>query len=429
MTAGIATVFPAALALQLQTGLTFDEPMRALAAIVGFAVAAAVVVAGVSLTYRWYFRQAVPQGVTLFIGVAVVALYLNTVTLGEVVVGGGGGLFRVDTALFQVVALGAAAVVSPVGRAAGDRIATDVFAFTGARELEGELSKVVRSVGRVTAVTLPDEVEDIEEYDRVAPEIKEEIAGKTLLFPRKLTVAELRDRLVTRLKEDYDIGHVDVDLTDEGTVEYLAVGSRAAGLGPTLAPGGAAVAVRADPANTASPGDTVQVWSPPPDPEYVLTAELRATAGDVATLAVDESEAEKLSESTRYRLATLPADPRADREFASLLRSADETMAAVTVGEGSALDGGTVGDIDAAVVAVRPAGKPIQALPDRTHELGAGDALYAIARPEVIRRLESQAAAAGSDGGTDVGPDAEAEGDDSTDSASTGDDAGESETR
>jgi hypothetical protein len=394
------------------TGLTFAEPMRAIAAIAGFAFAAAVVVAGVALTYRWYFRQGLPQGITLFIGVAVVALYLNTVTLGEIVVGGGGGLFRVDSALFQVVALGAAAVVSPLGRAVGDRLATDVFAFAGARELEGELSTVVRSVGRVTAVTLPEAVEDIEEYDRVAPEVKAEIAGKTLLFPRKLTVAELRDRLVTRLKEDYGIGHVDVDLTDEGTVGYLGVGSRAAGLGPTLAPGGVAVAVRADPAHSASPGDTVQVWSPPPDPEYVLTAELRATAGDVATLAVDESEAERLAEPTRYRLATLPADPRADREFASLLRGADETMAAVTVGEDSALDGATVDDVPAAVVAIRPAGEPIVALPERSRALAAGDDVYAIARPEAIRRLESRAAAAGSDGGVDEAPEADTDAED-----------------
>lgn len=385
------------MALQLQTGATFDEPIRAVTIISGFALVSIAVCAGVALAYRWYFRQEVPQGVTLLLGISAVALYLNTVTLGEIVLGTGGGLFEVDTALFHVVTLGVAGLVAPLGRRIGDAIATDVFAFTGAKELEGELSKVVRTVGRVTAVTLPDEIEDIEEYDRVDPSIKEEMAGKTLLFPRQLTVVELRDRLVNRLKDDYGVGHVDVELTDEATVEYLGVGSRAAGLGPTLAPGGAAVAIRADPANSASPGDTVQVWTPPPDPEYVLTAELRATAGDVATVAVDEAEAGELSESIRYRLATLPAETRADREFASLLRASDETMAAVEVGAGSELDGATVGGLDAAVVAVRPAEAAIEPIPKRSRALGTGDVVYAIARPESLRKLESQATPGGSD--------------------------------
>lgn len=379
----------------LQTDVTFGEPMRALATIAGFAVVAGAVVAGTSLAYRWYFRQDVPQGIALLVGIAVVALYLNTVSLGEVVSGADGSLFRVETALFQIVALGAAAVVSPLGRTIGDRIAVDVFAFSGARGL----SKMVRSVGRVTAVTLPEEIEDIPEYDRVEPRVKAELAGETLLFPRQLTVAELRDRLRTRLKEDHGIAHVAVELAEDGTVEYLAFGSRAAGLGPTLAPGGAAVAVRADPANGASPGDVVQVWTAPPDPKYVLTAELRATAGDVATLAVDDTEAERLAETTRYRLATLPTEPRADREFASVLRVADETMAVVEVSEGSALVGVAVGDIDASVVAICPAGEPIQPIPERSRTLVAHDDVYAIGRPEVLRRLESRAAPATPPGG------------------------------
>lgn len=379
------------MSVALQTGVTFAQPVRALATISGFALVAVATAAIVALSYRWYFRQDVPQGVTLLLGVSVVALYLNSVTLGEIVGGTGGGLFQVDTAFFHVVTLGVAAVVTPLGRRLGDALATDVFAFTGGRELEGELSKVVRTVGRVTAVELPEEIEDIDEYDRVDPATKAELAGKTLLFPRRLTVAELRDRLVTRLKVDYGVGHVDVDLTEDGTVEYLGVGSRAAGLGPTLAPGGAAVAIRADPANSASPGDVVQVWTSPPEPSYVLTAELRATAGDVATVAVDEAEADELSETVRYRLTTLPAEPRADREFASLLRAADETMAAVEIGADSALDGATVGDLDAAVVAVRPADRPIEPIPKRSRPLTAGDLVYAIARPEALRKLESAA--------------------------------------
>jgi hypothetical protein len=301
----------------------------------------------------------------------------------------------------------------------GDRVATDVFAVAGAKELDAEVSRIVRTVGRVTAVTLPeaDDVEDMESYDPVSAELKEEMGGKTLLFPNRLTVEELRDRLITRLKDDYRVGYVDVELTGRGVVEYLAVGSRAAGLGPTLGHGTVAVSLRADPANAASPGDLVQVWRSggvapePPEsddtgsdddrvepaegtrrpPERLFTAELRATSGDVVTLAADAADAAKVDATTTYRLVSLPAEPRADREFASLLRVADETMAAVTVPEGSEVVGETLGSLDVTVAAVRPASGAVQAIPTRSRPIEPGDTLYVVARPEVLRRLEARA--------------------------------------
>jgi len=64
-----------------------------------------------------------------------------------------------------------------------------MFALSGAKQLEGELSGVVRAVGRFTAVvTLPPvgEIGDMDTYDPVSPEKKVELAETTLLFPRKL---------------------------------------------------------------------------------------------------------------------------------------------------------------------------------------------------------------------------------------------------
>jgi hypothetical protein len=231
----------------------------------------------------------------------------------------------------------------------------------------------------------------MEGYDPVAGDVKESLAGKTLLFPRRLSVAELRQRLVTRLADDYGVGHVDLDLDADGTVSYLAVGSRAAGLGPTLPAGAVAVAVRADPPPTAGVGDVVQVWRTTPEPKRVATGELRATEGDTATLVVDEADAESLRSDEQYRLLTLPAEPQADREFAGLLRAADETMGVVTIGEGSGLVGSTVGDLAVSVAAVRPAGGTVEAIPGRNRTVVAGDTLYVIARPDLLRKLEGQA--------------------------------------
>ncbi|WP_058366513.1 hypothetical protein [Haloparvum sedimenti] len=401
--------------LQASGGATFNEPMRAAATLVTFAVVAAVAAGSAAVAYRWYFRERVGEGIAALVGVAVVALYLNTASLGAVIGGTEYELLRLDAVFFNVVAIGVAAAAAPVGLHIGDGLATNFFAVAGGKRLEGEVSDVVRTIGRVTPVTLPavDDIGDMDAYEPVDPETKTEMAEKTLLFPRRLTVEELRDRLVTRIKEDYGVGYVDVDVTADGEVEFLALGSRAAGIGPTLAPGTAAVAVTADPANAATPGDVVQVWKPggaadeaeaagaggtgesgeaAPRPTRVANAELRATVGDVATLALDEADASALDDRTNYRLATLPAEPRADREFATVLRGADETMSAVVLESGSPLVGTTVADVSAVVAAVRPAGGSVQAIPPRAYAFAAGDTAYLVGRPDELRRFEALAA-------------------------------------
>ena len=368
--------------------------LRVLTQLLAFGVGAALVSALAALSYRWYTKLRLPLWLSILLGLSAVALALSA----------GGGfpdllvretdVFSTGRIAFNALALGIGATAAPAGRLVGDRVATDVFAVAGARELDVEVSRIVRSVGRITDVTLPedaDDIADIEGYDPVTPATKETLAGKTLIFPRRLSLVELQERLVTRLQDDYDVGHVDVELAAGGTVEYLALGSRATGIGPTLAPGTVAVAVRADPANAASPGDRVQVWRADTgaDPERVLTAELRAHVDDVATLAVAEEEAARLDAAATYRLVTLPAEPQAEREFASLLRAAEETMYVVHVAEGSDLVGAAVETLDATVVAVTGADGAVDDLPD-DRTLAPGDAVYVVARPEAYRRLDAR---------------------------------------
>jgi hypothetical protein len=375
----------------LQTLPAVDPALlRTVARVLAFALSSFLVATVAATVYRWYARERVSLGPPLLLGLAVVAVYLNTVgVFGDVLGAASAPLFRLDAVVVNVVSLGVAALAAPLGRSVGDRIATDVFAVAGASDIDAEISRLVRSVGRVTQVAVPDaeDIEDIDGYDAVSAATKAEIGDSMLLFPRRLTVAELRGRLVTRIKEDHGVGHVDVELDENGAITYLALGSRVAGIGPTLGPGTVAVAVRADPPSGASAGDVVQVWRTDPA-ERVCSAELRAAAGDVVTLAVDEADAPRLDASTDYRLVVLPSDPGVDREFAGLLRAADETMAVVTVGEGSALVGETVGAVDATVVAVR-AGGGVDAIPPRSRELAVGDVVYAVARPETVRRLEA----------------------------------------
>ena len=358
--------------------------------VVGVAVLGAAGAAAPAFVHRLFTRDALDRGVSLLIGLSVAALYLNVRTsIGEVVLGETAVLAG-GAVLFNTVALGAAALATPAGHAAGDRVARDFVSVSGARELDGEVGRLARTVGRVTTVTVPDDIGDIDGYDPVPETTKAALAGTTLVFPRKVSADALRERLAMRLKEEYEVGYVDAEF-DGGDLDTLSLGARQAGLGPTLAPGDAAVPIRADPPNAASPGDVVQVYERGPEPTRVATAELRATAGDVVTVACEVPEARAIT-GGEYRLVTLPAEPRVDREFASLLRAADETMATVTVGAASELVGTTVGDIDATVAAVRDADGGVEAIPARDRPLADGETLYVVARPEAIRALTERAA-------------------------------------
>ncbi|MFC7153957.1 potassium transporter TrkA [Halomarina halobia] len=353
------------------------------ALVVSLGLVAGAVAAGVAVAHRWYARGGIPEGLAVLAGVSVVAVALNTTAvLGGVI--DGVGTIDETKALVNVAAFLAGAAAAVAGARVGDALAVNVF-----EEDLPEVGRIVRSVGRHITVTLPEEIADMDDHDPVPPEVKAELACRSLSFPRGLTVDELRSRLVTRLKADYGVGYVDLDITEDGEVEYLAVGSRVAGIGPTLAPGSAAVAVRADPAFSASPGDLVQVWDDDPL-ALVTSAEIRAVAGETVTLALDASDADRLDSSDRYRLVTLPAEARSDREFAALLRAADETLGVVAVAEGSPLAGLAVGAIDASIVAIRGE-EGVAALPKRGRRLAPGETVYALARPDVLRRLESAA--------------------------------------
>jgi hypothetical protein len=375
--------------------------LRVGAQVVGLATLAGGLAAAVAFGYRWYVRDRVPRGLALLAGVAGVAVYLNTTAaLGQAITGTADPT-DVEVALFNIAAFATGTAGAALGRRLGDRVALATVA--GGEAVDDSVGRLVRTVGRTITVDLPEELDDAVGYDPVPEGTKESLAGRTFVFPRRLTVSELRDRLVERLRTDYAVGHVDAELAADGTVEYLALGARPAGLGPTLPPATKAVAVRADPAFAASAGDTVQVWETDPM-ERLLTAELRGTSGDVATLAVDAADTPKLDPDTAYRLVTLPADDRPDREFVSLLRAARETFSSVTVAADSPLAGLPVGALSLVAVAVESPDGGTVTLPERGHTLAAGDTLFAIASPETLRRLERAAdPARGTEPGADAG--------------------------
>jgi hypothetical protein len=404
----------------LQLGALADEQTLVSAGlgVLGLATLAATLAGLAAVLYRWYTREEIPAWLATLVGASGVALYLNAVGLFQRAVGTGAPeIFAPTTVLVNAVTIGTAIVVSPAGRAVGDRLTTSAFAVAGSRQLDTEVSRLVSSVGRVRPIELPEsaaEVDDIEGYDPVRPTIKAELAGKTLLVPRHLRGESLRERVVTRIKEDYGVGYVDLELDDDGTVTRLGLGRRVAGIGTTLAPGFAAVAVDADPGAGASAGDAVQLWrrvepaerDRPAEDESVeagsakrvASGELRAAGEDVATVILDEADAAALDPDERYRLLTVPTDPGAEREFTSLLGAADETMDVVTIEAGSALDGAALRTVPGTVAAVRASDGPIEPTPPRSRELKPGETVYLVARPERLREAAELASTPADDG-------------------------------
>lgn len=362
------------------------------ARILGPAALSGATAGGVAVGYRLYARERLPARLAILVGLSAVAVWLNTLVALRQYIDPGTAPFDAGAALVTVTTFVVAGVAAQGGRHLGDRIARESTVLAGSRAIEGEVSPLIRAVGRVIAVELPVTIDDVTGYDPVREELRESLAGTTMLFPRGLTVAELRERLVARLKEDYDVSQVDVDLSSDGGVEYLALGRRAAGLGPTLSPGHVAVALRADPAPEASPGDAVQLWTDDP-PGRVATGELRGVTDGVATVAIEEDDA-GIDRGRRYRIVTRSPDSRPDREFATVLRAADETTGTSTVAADSELVGREVRAVGASVAAIRTMEGDLEALPSPSRALAAGERIYAIGRPEVLRRLESRASGA-----------------------------------
>ncbi|MFP8956035.1 potassium transporter TrkA [Natrialbaceae archaeon A-CW3] len=384
----IATI---AVGQSVDSGIVVDVIVR----ILGFALLAGGVGFAVTVAYRWYSSESIPEGVAVLSGVALVAVWLNTQTVLQDAIIGDADVLAPSTALFTVGTFAVSAIAADAGRRIGEYVASEA-GFTSPTSID-EVGQFVRAAGRVITVDLPTEIEDAAGYDPVDEATRAAIAGRTLVFPRRLTVDELRDRLRKRLEADYRIGYVDVDLDADGTVGRLAVGTTPVGIGPTLAPGSVAVAVRGDPAHDATPGDTVEVWSADGDQvRRIATGELRGTVDDVVTLALDTSDAAGLETGQEYRLVTRPGTADAARALRALLRTTAETVTAFSIEAGDSLVGERVDSLPGLVLAIdRSSGEGAASassvpFPEPDRRLEVGDTCFVLADVDAISRLRSR---------------------------------------
>ncbi len=355
--------------------------------LIGLSLLAAFVSGSISFFFRWRTHSQLPEGPALLLGLGAVTLYLNTNIVLIQFLGAEGEVLTTTAVATNLLIFAISTVAAAAGWQVGDRFGQSERFHPS---LQPSLSPLVKATGRTSSVTLPSRIEDIDGYEPVPAETKEAMAGESFTFSRRMTVDALAGELETRIRTEYDVAHVDIEVSVDGEIAFLAVGGRATGIGPTLPPESTATAIIADPAFSASPGDTVQIWH---GDRKVGIAELRATTGETVTVAGQESLISELSPDIEYRLMTLPAEERVDRLFAGMLRRAVETMSTVTVQEGSTLDGMTISSLGIPVVAVTDAGGDTETIPDHKRELTVGDELSVLGHPATLRRVEAAASA------------------------------------
>lgn len=353
--------------------------------LIGLALLAALVSGSFSFFFRWRTQSQLPEGPALLLGLGAVTLYLNTNIILVQFLGADGEALTSNAIFTNLLIFAVSTVTAAAGWQAGDRFGqSDRFRPT----FQPNLSPLVRATGRSLTVELPDTIADIEGYEPVAESQKEAIAGESYNFSRRITVDALAQQIETRIRTEYDVGHVDIDVTVDGEVSYLAVGGRATGIGPTLPPHMTATAITADPAFSAGSGDTVQIWD---GDKRVGTAELRGTAGRTVTVASRDTLIKQLDPETAYRLLTLPAEERVDRVLAGMLRRSVETMGTITVKPDSTLAGRSLRDLGVPVVAVESEDGTTETVPERTRQIMAGETLSVVTHPTVLRRIEAAA--------------------------------------
>ena len=136
----------------LQSGLSASDPVTLAGQLLGIGIAAATAAGLVAVGYRWYVRERVPTGLGVLFGLSVVTVYLGTTgALGAVISDPQAEevILQTSDVLPNLAAFALGAAGSSVGIRVGDAIGTDLFAATGGRTVDADVSEIVQTVGRV----------------------------------------------------------------------------------------------------------------------------------------------------------------------------------------------------------------------------------------------------------------------------------------
>jgi hypothetical protein len=368
--------------LQLVTSWT----QTAILSILGFSLLALVTASAVAFVFRQYTTRQLPAGAGTLLGVSFVAVWLavDSALTGTLV--GDTGLSHYGTGAFLLGTFVVSAGAAEGGRRIGDRIGCDVFDITHL-DAQTDAVDLLQSARLVVELRAPTRIEDADGYLSVDDGRKAELAGRRFRFPRRLDLDDLEARFESRVQQDFALDYVDVTLAEDGTVQQLSVGMKPSGLGASLPPNTAGVAVHATPLPEAGVGDPVEVWTTGETEQFVTKGEFRSSDGETTTLLVDESDVPALDQSEQYRLVTHPHRSDDLAEFIPVIRDVAETMTTVTVEAGGPLEGEFAGWLPVSVPVIDRDGTAIP-FPAERETLQAGDVAYVIGTPADIARLD-----------------------------------------
>lgn len=370
----------------MQTAGSVTLVLTALSTLLGVVVLSGLVATAAGYGFRAVTTRRLPAGAAVLLGLAAAGAWLLSSALldsqfavGLDAVSEAGTAFLLGAFLF-----GAVAAVG--GRPLGDYVARTVHEIA-LFEGDDDVRRFLRSAGLVVELRLPDRIGDPEGYRPVDDQTKRALVGRTMSFPRRLSTAELEERLVCRIERDFDLDYVDTSVTAEGRVETLRLGREPPQIGPSLPPGSLAVTVRARTASVAAQGDPVEIWRETEQgSDLVATGRLHSTFADTATLIVDENDAPAFDADSRYRLTTR-ADEKGHRsELLSVIRAADETVTKISVEDQDPLEGEFAEWLPVSVPVVDRDGEAI-VYPSDAETLQAGDTAYVVGTPADIEAL------------------------------------------
>lgn len=358
----------------------------------------------------------------------------GVVVLGLGIAGLNGGLLALNDP--TVLAAGPTVVVAVVvvlmltlyahakGDALGARLPRRVnLRKLANRTLSADVVEIV-DARRQARVRVVGDVADVEGYPALPADLRAELRTQTYTFPADLPLAELEVRTAERLRQEFDLADVRVDLDDRGRATVAAAppigavsrrvadGERAVSLAtlvPTGVVRGDTVRVAADgeevegrvvAARSADGGATTSIPAPAPatdggesaaggTPEPAPAAPTTAGGEGRFTVAVPSGAAERLLSGGVDRVEVRSRGASREFELVTLLRRAGRQFGRLTVRAGGPLDGRTLAgaavrsEYDVAVLAARSGGTWLVA-PAGDVALVAGDELYAVGRPDAL---------------------------------------------
>jgi hypothetical protein len=343
----------------------------------------------------------------------------GVVVLSVAIAGVQGGLLGLlDPTVVQsptvIVALVVVMLSSQYAHAKGDKMGTTFPRRIGFRQLrDNRLSNdVIERVGRFGQVRVraTGDVGDIEGHPPLPDDLRTAIAEDEWTFPGDLLIPELESRLADRLRTDYDLADVTVEIDTRATATVNAAPPEGS-LSRRVPAGKRAVSVDTLLPTGLSRNDTVVFTLEDEEVDgTVLSAKTNGSGasedanaplsptpttsgGDGrVTVAVSDEEARRLLDDTPTKLRVESRGTRYEFELIRLLRRAGKRWERVSIRSGSEFDGLTLGAASVratygvAVLALERDGDWTVAPPGTT-ALEAGDDLYVVGDNESIRRF------------------------------------------